>query len=162
MKRRKLLKNLGLLGIIAPFALVSGCEGKDKQGNPFGISSEEKSPKAGFNRKKMHIADPEHPTKAELKHTPEIKINKIDDDFYKVDITIGSQGIIHPTTPEHWIDFIKLYANNEPVGEVNFEPGKARGYASFIVKNKNLQTLKAEAGCNLHGIWENTVKINYK
>jgi len=159
MKRRALLKNLGLLGIIAPFALVSGCEGKEKQENPSGISSEAKNPKAGFNRQKMHIADPEHPTKAELKHTPEIKINKIDDDFYKVDITIGSQGIIHPTTPEHWIDFIRLYANGELVGEVNFEPGKARGYASFIVKNNNLQTLKAESGCNLHGIWENTVQV---
>ena len=154
MKRRTLLRNLGILGITAPFTMLSGCDGKDK--NPENTAEKEK---AGFNRKKMQIADAKHPTKAELKHTPEINISKIDDNFYQINVTVGSQGIIHPTTPDHWIDFIKLYVNDKPVGEVNFEAGKARGYASFIVKNSHIDTVKAESGCNLHGIWENTVQV---
>lgn len=157
MKRRKLLKIMGVLGATAPFMLLSGCSEKAENKENIPVESEEK--KTNFNRKKMHIADPAHPTKAELKHTPEIKMQRLDDNFTKVTVTVGSQGIIHPTTPDHWIDFIKLYANGEPVGEVHFEAGKARGYATFIVKNPNLKSLKAEIGCNLHGIWENTVSV---
>jgi len=161
MERRNLLKTIGLLGIAGTVGLFSSCceHDEEKEKNQTTPKSQEDK-KAGFNRQKMSFKDPENPTKAELKHTPEITIKEDDGEFTRVEIMVGSQGVIHPTTAEHWIDYIKLFSNDKLVGVVEFEAGMARGFASFIIKNENSQTIKAEIGCNLHGIWESSLTIN--
>ena len=113
-----------------------------------------------INRQKMSFKDSENPTKAELKHTPEITVKDSDENgFTRIDVTIGSQNIIHPTTTEHWIDYMKLYLDDDFIGEIKNEAGKARGFGSFYVKLENVKSVKAEIGCNLHGIWENTLNL---
>jgi len=160
MERRNLLKMIGLLGIAGVAGVFSSCSEnmQEKTENP-DDSKTSVDKKAGFNRNRYSIKDPENPTKAELKHTPEISVKESDGDFTRVEIIVGSQGIIHPTSEKHWIDYIKLFADDKPVGMVEFEAGMARGFASFIVKNKELKTLKAEIGCNLHGIWESSIEV---
>jgi superoxide reductase len=158
MKRRNLLKMIGLLGIAGTVGVFSSCSENIEEKKIINKPKDDK--KANFNRQKMGIKDPENPTKAELKHTPEISVKETDGEFTRIEIMVGSQGIIHPTTAEHWIDYIKLFVNNNLVGVVEFEAGMARGFASFIVKNNDLKTLKAEIGCNLHGIWESSLTIN--
>ncbi len=171
MDRRKLIKTLGLSAAVIGTGLIGACTqtAKNKEAEELkalkdSLKNAENKPlserdKKIVNRNKMTIKDPENPTKAELKHTPEIKIGKKDNSGYtEIKIIIGT-GIIHPSTPEHWIDYIKLYADNQLVGNVEFEPGKALGYAGFKIKTENVKILKAECGCNIHGIWSSEMNL---
>ena len=106
---------------------------------------------------------PENPSKltsAELKHTPQITLKEKDAKGYTaVEITIGQSGIIHPSTPDHWIDFIELYADGKLVGKSVLEPEISRGMSLFAVKLDGVKKLQAKAGCNIHGIWESEVSL---
>jgi len=98
--------------------------------------------------------------KGELKHSPLVTLKEKDAKGYTlVEITVGQGGIIHPSTPDHWIDFIELYADDKLVGKSTLEPEISRGAASFALKLDNVKVLKAKAGCNLHGIWTTTVTL---
>ncbi len=47
----------------------------------------------------MKIRDPENPTKAELKYSPDIKVGVKDaKGFSLVEVEVGQEGIIHPST----------------------------------------------------------------
>ncbi len=112
------------------------------------------------NTLKMKKKDPKNPTKGELKHTPEIKVGEVDANGYvTVDVNVGQEGILHPSTADHWIYKIALYANGTKVAHADLEPVISRGYLSAKVKKEGLTELKAIAWCNLHGEWENTVKV---
>jgi len=112
------------------------------------------------NRNIMSIKDAKNPTKAELKHTPQITIGKKDAKGYtQIDITVGQGGIIHPSTKGHWIDFIKLHADNKLVGISELMAEISRGATSFSVKLDGVKNLTATAGCNLHGVWSSTLKV---
>lgn len=153
MKRRKLFKTLGLAGagLIAGGTLLSS-----KPSN-----AQEKQDKLIINRQKMSFADPKNPTKHELKHTPDISFHEKDSNgFIKVLITIGQAGIIHPTESNHWIDYLKIYKNDELVSNMVFENGPIRGYGEHYIKLETGDIIKAEAGCNLHGIWESEKKFS--
>ncbi len=163
MERREVLKSIGLLSFVSAVGMFSACTEKEQK-----ETHEEKEIKTVkseeneliVNRQEMKIQDSENPTKLELKHTPEIVVKEEDGNgFTKVDVTIGSQGIIHPSAADHWIDYMKLYLDGELISEIKTEAGKARGFGSFYVKLENVKMIKAEIGCNLHGIWENTLSL---
>lgn len=112
------------------------------------------------NRTIMSMKDPKHPTKGELKHTPQITVGKKDAKGYtNVSITVGQDGIIHPSTPSHWIYFIKLHADDKLVGITHLEAEISRGATAFSVKLDNVKKLTATSGCNLHGIWHSTITV---
>lgn len=112
------------------------------------------------NRMEMKPVNPEKLEKAELKHTPQITLGAKDANGYTaVEITVGQGGIIHPSTQEHWIDFISLYADDKLVGKNELAPEISRGMTSFAVKLDGVKTVKAKAGCNLHGIWTSTLSL---
>jgi superoxide reductase len=149
MKRRKLFKTLGLAsaGLLAGGALLS-TQAK---------AQEKVQEKLIINRMKMSFADPENPTKHELKHTPDISFGDKDaNGFVKVLITVGQDGIIHPTEENHWIDYLIIYKNDRLVSNMVFENGPIRGYGEHYLLLKEGDVIKAEAGCNLHGIWESS------
>lgn len=149
MKRRKLFKTLGLAsaGLITGGALLS----------TQAQAQEQKQNKLIINRQKMSFADPENPTKHELKHTPDISFGGNDPNgFIKVIITIGQDGIIHPTEENHWIDYLTIYNNDELVSHTEFENGPIRGYGEHFLRLNEGDVIKVEAGCNLHGIWESS------
>ncbi len=113
-----------------------------------------------MNRMEMKPKNPNKLEKSELKHTPQITIKDKDANGYTmVEITVGQGGIIHPSTPDHWIDFISLYADDKLVGKSILEAEISRGSAAFAVKLDNVKTLTSKAGCNLHGIWSTTIKL---
>ena len=112
------------------------------------------------NKLKMKKKDASHPTKGELKHTPSIRTGAVDKNGYLlVEVTVGEKGIIHPSTPDHWIYKIELYANGAKVSQADLEPLISTGYLITKVKKEGLKELKAIASCNLHGEWENTLTI---
>ena len=156
MQRRKLLKSLGFMGTLAFITgLCPGCSAKEEKKAQ---KPQEKS--SSKNRQKMHFKDAANPDKFELKHTPDIIIGDKDEKgFTKVEITVGSKGIIHPAKKEHWIDFLELYSDGKLVGRTEIEPGMARGFNAFRIKLDGVKKLKAVIGCNLQGIWENTLML---
>ena len=112
------------------------------------------------NRNVMAPVDASNLTKAELKHTPQITIGEKDANGYvNVQITVGQGGVIHPSVADHWIDFIKLHADDKFVGISKLQAEISRGAAAFSVKLDGVKTLTATAGCNLHGIWSSDLKI---
>lgn len=142
MKRRDVLKVAG----IAVAAVAVGAQ------------AAEETPVR--NRMEMKPKDAAKPTDFELKHLPQITIKDKDANGYTtVEITIGQGGIIHPSTPDHWIDFITLYADDKLVGKSTLEAEISRGVAAFAVKLDTVKTLTSKAGCNLHGIWTATITL---
>lgn len=124
------------------------------------VSAQAKMDEQYFNRMEMKPVDPSKLTKAELKHTPQVTLKDKDANGYTaVAITIGQGGIIHPSTQDHWIDFIELYADGKLVGKTVLEPEISRGMALFAVKLDGVKTLQAKAGCNLHGIWASELAL---
>lgn len=149
MKRRDAFKKIGLAGIALSATGLLIPSLTKAQDTPTG--------KLIINRQKMSFADPEHPTDFELKHTPEITFMESDGNgFTKVRVHIGSKGIVHPTEINHWIDFMKIHKNDKMVEFTVFENGPIRGYAEYYIKLAKGDVLNVEAGCNLHGIWNNS------
>ena len=144
MNRREVFK---VAGITAIAALTVNAQASEK------IDNEK-------NRLIMKPKDASNMTKGELKHTPEITIKDKDAKGYtSVEINIGQAGIVHPSTPDHWIDYISLYSDDKLIGKSVLEAEISRGTASFSVKLDSVKTLKAESGCNLHGIWSSSIKV---
>lgn len=142
MNRREAIKVAGLTALVSAVGAQAG-------GNePF------------MNRMEMKPKNPNKMEKGELKHTPQITVKDKDAKGYSfVEITVGQGGIMHPSTPDHWIDFIELYADDKLVGKSVLEAEISRGAASFSVKLDGIKTLKARSGCNLHGIWASTQEV---
>ncbi len=142
MNRREAIKVAGVVAMVAA------------------VGAEAKMAETNMNRMEMKPKDPTKLEKGELKHTPLITVKEKDANGYtQVEITIGQGGIIHPSTPDHWIDFIELYADGKLVGKSTLEPEISRGATAFSVKLDSVKELKARSGCNLHGIWTSTKKI---
>jgi len=96
------------------------------------------------------------------KHLPNImaptKVN-VDTPFV-VNVKVGGiDGIEHPNTLSHWINWIALYAGERLIARVEYGAELTDG---FIVKiNVSLgqsTVLRAQAFCNLHGLWEGKTK----
>ena len=142
MNRRKALKVAGVAALMTA------------------VSTEAKMAVENMNRMEMKPKDPAKLDKGELKHSPQVTVKEKDANGYTlVEITVGQGGIIHPSTQDHWIDFIELYADDKLVGKNILEPEISRGATSFAVKLDNVKTLKAKAGCNQHGIWTTIVTL---
>lgn len=142
MKRRDVLKAAG----ITMAAATIGAQASTKND--------------AMNRIEMKPQDPAKLNDYELKHTPQITVKEKDEKGYtSIEITIGQGGIIHPSTPDHWIDFISLYADDKLVGKNTLEAEISRGFTTFAVNLDNVKTLTSKAGCNLHGIWTATVTL---
>lgn len=169
MKRREAFKKIGLFTIIggSGLAFLSSCkneESKEVIAAPLAALS---TPKAKTEREKLIInrsfntfADPKNPTKAELKHTPEIILGEKDSlENTLVKITIGQAGIIHPATKQHWVDYIKVFVNDKLVAETEFANGGIRGFGHYYLALNQGDKIIAEAGCNLHGIYESGLNI---
>jgi len=112
------------------------------------------------NTNNIKIKDSKKPTSGELKHSPLITVGKKDKKgFTLVEVNIGQEGIIHPSSQKHWIYEIELFADDKKVSIVSLEPKISRGYLSCRVDLSNVKTLKAISKCNLHGIYTTTIKI---
>jgi len=124
------------------------------------VSAQAKMDEKYFNRMEMKPENPAKLTKAELKHTPQVTLKEKDANGYTaVEITIGQAGIIHPSVQDHWIDFIELYADGKLLGKTVLEPEISRGMTLFAVKLDGVKSLKAKAGCNIHGIWTSELAL---
>ena len=156
MNRRDAIK----LSTIAALGVAVSAEACPSNKNTCPDTAKCQTPEVNKNRKFMSMKDPKKPTKGELKHTPQITVGKKDAKGYtNIEITVGQGGIIHPSTQAHWIDFIKLHADDTLVGISELMAEISRGTTSFSLKLDGVKTLTATSGCNLHGIWSSSIKV---
>ena len=101
------------------------------------------------------------------KHIPNIKVpEKIKPgEEFEVIINVG-ENIPHPNTVEHHIKWIQVFAEFKdrtfnPVHVATFDLGPtfAEPKIKFKMKLEKSANLIALIYCNLHGLWESSVKI---
>ena len=71
----------------------------------------------------------------------------------------GIDGVKHPNTLSHWINWVALYAEERLIARLELGAELTDGY--FVTINVTLNesaTLKAQEFCNLHGVWEGQPK----
>jgi len=117
----------------------------------------------------------------EEKHVPVIEcpdsVNK--DEMFQVKASLGKE-IAHPNTTEHHIRWIQLYfkpegdkfayqignfeftAHGESVDGANQGPVYTNHTVTAEFKTNKPGTLVATSYCNIHGLWENSKKIQVK
>ena len=111
-----------------------------------------------INRTVMTIANQDSISDFENKHTPNITFGGMDEKGYVVvNVLVGSAGIVHPSTEEHWIDYMTLFINDEEYKHIEIEKGEGSNEQEFFAPLKNGDIVKVVLGCNLHGIWESSV-----
>ncbi len=114
------------------------------------------------------------------KHVPVIEIPDliVKDEFFAVEVTIGKE-IAHPNETKHHIRWIDVYFKPDDA-KVPHQIGKAEFTAhgesvegpdtssiythhrvSLSFKTKISGTILASSYCNIHGLWQNSEKINF-
>jgi superoxide reductase len=93
--------------------------------------------------------DANNPSELEQGHVPVIEM-----DTSSARVTIGE--VKHIMEANHWIQWIELFADDESVGRIDLAPGE-EPEAEFDVDVAKAKVLKAQALCNIHGLWENTI-----
>ncbi len=81
-------------------------------------------------------------------------------EFYDVKITVGE--IEHPNENEHFIQWIEFYVGNVYLGRFDFAPVMTKPEITIPIKFSHAgleSTLRAISRCNLHGLWEGSVKV---
>jgi superoxide reductase len=92
------------------------------------------------------------------KHTPIIEAPakaKANEPF-AVKIKVGGiDGVEHPNTLSHWINWVALYAGDRLISKTEFAAELSDGYVVTINVTLNASaTLRAQEFCNLHGVWD--------
>jgi superoxide reductase len=93
---------------------------------------------------KKHVPVIEAPTivKANEPFTVKVKVGGID-------------GVEHPNTLSHWINWVALYAGERLITRVEFGAELSDKYeVTLSVTLSETATLRAQEFCNLHGVWE--------
>ena len=71
----------------------------------------------------------------------------------------GIDGVEHPNSSSHWINWVALYAGERLISRIEFGSELSDGYiVSLNVTLSQSATLKAQEFCNLHGVWEGKIK----
>ncbi len=100
------------------------------------------------NMAKKHVPIIEAPSKVKTKESFIVKI--------KVG---GIDGVEHPNTLSHWINWVALYAGNRWISRAAFAPEMTnKNVVTFNLTLDESTTLRAQEFCNLHGVWEGKTK----
>ena len=119
---------------------------------------------------KFYTKDDELESVLKEKHVPIIRFPekvKANEEF-EVTINVGEK-VLHPNTIEHHIKWVQVFAiieerqfNPVHIATFDLEPTVAEPKIKFKMKLDKSSTLIALEYCNLHGVWENSVKIEIK
>lgn len=109
----------------------------------------------GLNR----VKNPKERTLLEKKHAPLIEVpQKIrTGEPFAVTVTVGE--VLHPMSAPHFIQYVEIFAGNEPAGRMEFRPEFNQPKAVFTLILDRPVTLVAREYCNLHGLWESRQEL---
>jgi len=102
----------------------------------------------------QNYQDPNNPTEFEQKHVPVIEV-----DTTIVSVKIGE--VAHPMEESHYIQWIELLIDGNSHGKTSLQPNVS-AKTEFEVDLNGVKEVKVQALCNLHGLWENTIKLDSK
>jgi superoxide reductase len=92
------------------------------------------------------------------KHVPVIEAPKKvkANEPFMVKVKVGGiDGVEHPNTLSHWINWVALYAGERLIAKVVFGAELTDQYVvNLNVTLNETATLRAQEFCNLHGVWE--------
>lgn len=139
MERREFIKTALLGAAVLSSGTALAYDGSDKDG---GTGLQE-------------LKDKANPTPLEMGHVPAItapdKVNK--GEWFDVKVKVGFMKD-HPSTPEHWITFVKLMVNGDYVAKTEYEVGGvSSSSALFRIRINEPALIYAVENCNLHGTW---------
>ena len=101
--------------------------------------------------------DPDNMTPLEARHVPKIEPAaeslKAGEELY-VMITID-----HPVLPEHHIVQIEVFMDDKKIGTYTLTPEVMRAALTVVLTPKKSFELVVRDLCNIHGLWENRMKI---
>ncbi|MFC1486000.1 class II SORL domain-containing protein [Candidatus Latescibacterota bacterium] len=151
-RRDALLKTAGLAGASLLAAQNLSAQMMGGEGAPvrFGSTIIPPEREKGVEKHVPFIDAPEHVSKGEK---------------FNVTVQVG-RVVPHPNTLEHHIKTVELYAlaDGSPyvvkIGTVELGPTFADPTVNFTVMLQNPSTLYALSYCNIHGVWDNQVRIH--
>jgi len=85
--------------------------------------------------------------------------------FFQVTVIVGKE-VPHPNTIEHHIKWIQVYVKEDGprpvihIGTFDLGPTFAEPKVTFSMLLNKPATVFALEYCNIHGVWDNSVKIN--
>ena len=96
------------------------------------------------------------------KHVPTIDIGKGADGADVITVLVGKE-IPHPNTVEHHIAYLEVYGvkGDEQVvalAKAEFGPSYTSPKVTIETSLADVETVYAISYCNIHGLWENSVK----
>jgi desulfoferrodoxin-like iron-binding protein len=104
--------------------------------------------------------DPANLTPLEQVHWPKLSIRegRGGADYSRLMIQIGQE--IHPMTAEHHIEWVEVWAGGKKLAHTDFaEPTAVKPVVSVAVVAPAGTELTVRTKCNLHGLWENMIKM---
>ncbi len=91
------------------------------------------------------------------KHTPLIDITDMGEKKL-VTVTVGKE-VAHPNLAEHYITWIELMVNGNPVARFDLSPVVTDPKVSVTVTADPGSEISAMEHCNLHGLWTYSVTV---
>ncbi|MBD3181586.1 desulfoferrodoxin [Candidatus Poribacteria bacterium] len=100
------------------------------------------------------------------KHVPHIQApDKVKaGESFELEVVVGKE-VAHPNTIEHHIKWIQVYAKQEGsrpvvhVATLDMGPTFADPKVTFTAMLEKTSTIYALEYCNIHGVWDNSVKV---
>lgn len=99
-----------------------------------------------------HVTDIDAVGDFEKKHTPYIALEPLADGKTRVTVEVGHY-FPHPNQPDHFIQWIHVYAGDANIAQFDFSAVAAWPHASVVVDVAAGTTIRAIENCNLHGLW---------
>ncbi|MEE9583982.1 MAG: class II SORL domain-containing protein [Candidatus Brocadiales bacterium] len=173
MRRREFLKGAGLVflwpALLAENALADGpcdsCKSKMKGGGGLCPQCAARHGKGAHGTKIdlfkciNRVCNPDDMTPTEMKHAPFLSVPsyiKANQTFY---ITAQVGKTVHGMNPNHWIQWVEVYADNVLISRTEFTPRSPSAIVTVPVSVQKETTLKVLERCNLHGIWESSQRV---
>jgi superoxide reductase len=101
------------------------------------------------------------------KHVPTINLplNAKANQEFEIEVIVGDK-VPHPNLVEHHIEWIRLFAEVDgraypaQLFYAEFEPVLSEPKVKVKIKLEKSANITAQAFCNIHGLWENSVRIS--
>jgi len=85
------------------------------------------------------------------KHVPYVAVTR-DGDTVTLTVEVGHY-VAHPNVPDHWIDYIEIYANDATIATYDFAAAVIAPKITAVGQLDPGTKVMVTARCNLHGVW---------
>jgi len=108
----------------------------------------------------QHAADPAHLTPLEMAHWPKITVAGKVTAGQPFNLMLQIGNTLHPMTTAHHIEWVEVWANGKKVARTDLaDPTQVKPALTVSVVVSPGTTLIVRTNCNLHGLWENSIKV---